>query len=127
MQKQNNGDIKLIACGSRYLNDSEKNNSIGAIKTLLNRNRGNLQSNAKLTRWLDQFSQFDIAVQQVAGSNLEHINFLSRIPVNGVVSEAKYDEEYVINISTEHAELDKEYGSLFDNQSKCTKEEPIRI
>ena len=33
-QKQDNGDIKPIAYGSRYLNDTEKNYSIGELELL---------------------------------------------------------------------------------------------
>ena len=33
-QKQNNGEIKLVACGSRYLNDTEKTYSLGELELL---------------------------------------------------------------------------------------------
>ena len=82
-QKQDNGDIKPIAYGRRYLNDTEKNYSVGelellavvwglekfrlylygkkvylytdhqALAPLLKQNRCNKQYSARLTRWLD--------------------------------------------------------------------------
>ena len=90
-QKQSDGEIKPIAFGSRYLNDSEKNYSIGelellavvwglekfrfylygkkvflytdhqALEPLIKRNRCNRQYSARLTRWLDRLAHLDIA------------------------------------------------------------------
>ena len=147
-QKQDDGEIKPIAFGSRYLNDTEKNYSIGelellavvwglekfrfylygkkvflytdhqALEPLIKRNRSNHQYSARLTRWLDRLAHFDIAVQHIAGKNLKFTDYLSRNPVAGAPTENKYDEEYVINILTEHAKLNAKYGSLFDSQSE---------
>ena len=91
-QKQSDGEIKPIAFGSRYLNDSGKNYSIGelellavvwglekfrfylygkevflytdhqALEPLIKRNRCNRQYSARLTRWLDRLAHFDIAI-----------------------------------------------------------------
>ena len=124
---------KPIAFGSRYLNDTEKKYSIGdfellavvwglekfrfylygkkvflytdhqALEPLIKRNRSNHQNSARLTRWLDRLAHFDIAVQHIAGKNLKFTVYLSRNPVEGAPTENKYDEEYVINILTEHA------------------------
>ena len=147
-QKQDNGNNKSIAFGCRYLNYTKKNYSIGefellavvwglekfrfyhyrkkvhlytdhqALEPLIKRNRSNQQYSARLTRWLDRLAHFDIAVQHIAGSNLNFTIFLSRNPVGGASIEDKYDEQYVINILTEHAELLLKYSSLFDNQSE---------
>ena len=87
-----------MAFGSRYLNDREKNHSIGelklpavvlglenfrfylygkevhlytghqALEPLTKCNRKNQQYTARLTRWLDRLAHFDIAVQHTAGS-----------------------------------------------------------
>ena len=144
-QKQDDGEIKPIAFGSRYLNDTEKNYSISelellavvwglekirfylygkkvfsytdhqALELLIKRNRSNHQNSARLTRWLDRLAHFDIAVQHIAGKNLKFTHYLSRNPVEGAPTENKYDEEYVINILTEHAKLNAKYGSLFDS------------
>ena len=152
--KQINGDIKPIAFGSRYLNDTEKNYSISKIEFLavvqgleekflfylygkkvhlytdhqavepwIKRNRSNQQHSERLTRWLNRLAYFDIAVQHIAGSNLIFINILSRNPVDGAAIEDKYEDEYVINNLTEHAELNAKYGSLFDSQSNLRTEE----
>ena len=89
-QKQADGELKPIAFGSRFLNDSEKNYSIGerellavawgleklrfllygkkvfyntdhqALEPLIKRNRCNKQYSARLTRWLDRLAHFDI-------------------------------------------------------------------
>ena len=66
---------------------------------------------------------FDIAVQHIAGSNLKFTDYLSRNPVGGEPTENKYDEEYVINLSAEHSELNAKYDSLFDNQSNYSKQD----
>ena len=110
-QKQDDGEIKPIAFGSRYLNDTEKNYSIGelellavvwglekfrfylygkkiflytdhqAMEPLIKRNRSNHHYSARLTRWLDRLAHFDIAVQHIAGKNLKFTDYLSRNPV----------------------------------------------
>ena len=82
----------------------------------MKRNRSNHQYSARLTRWLDRLAHFDIAVQHIAGKNLKFTDYLSRYPVEGAPTENKYDEEYVINILSEHAKLNAKYGSLFDSQ-----------
>ena len=155
-QKQDNGNTKPIAYGSRYLNDTEKKYSIGepellavvwglefrfglkfrfylyrkkvhlytdhqALEPLIKRNRSNKQYSARLTRWLDCLTHFDISIQHIAGSNLKFTDYLSRNPVGGAIPEENYDEEYVINILAEQAELNLKYGQLFADQSKCSK------
>ena len=151
-QKQSDGEIKPIAFGSRYLNYSEKNYSIGelellavvwglekfpfylygkkvflytdhqALEPLIKRNRCNRQYSARLTRWLDRLAHFDIAIQHIAGSNLKFTDFLSRNPVESASNEDVYDEQYVINILSEHAELNVKYGTLFADQSQVAPE-----
>ena len=152
-QKQDDWELKPIAFGSRYSNDTKKNYSIGelellavvwglekfrfylygkkvhrytdhqALEPLIKRNRSNHQYSARLTRWLDRLAHLDIAVQHIAGRNLKFTDYLSRNPVGGAPTEDKYDEEYVINILTEHAELNAKYGSLFDSQSDYSKQD----
>ena len=147
-QKQSDREIKPIAFGSRYLNESEQNYSIGelellavvwglekfrfylygkkvylytdhqALEPLIKRNRCNRQYSARLTRWLDRLAHFDIAIQHIAGSNLKFTDFLSRNPVENATTEDVYDEQYVINILSEQAELNLKYGSLFVDQSR---------
>ena len=151
-QKHSDGEIKPIAFGSRYLNDSEKNYSIGelellavvwglekfrfylygkkvflytdhqALEPLIKRNRCNRQYSARLTRWLDRLVHFDITIQHIAGSNLNFTDFLSRNPVENASNEDVYDEQYVINILSEQAELNAKYGTLFADQSQIAPE-----
>ena len=104
-QKQDSRDIEQIAFGSRYLNNTEKNYSIGelelavvwtsekfrlyiygkklhfytdhqALEPLIKRNRSN-QYSARVTRWLDRLAHFDIAVQHIEGSKLNFTDYLS--------------------------------------------------
>ena len=150
-QKQDDGNIKPIAYGSRYINDTEKNYSIGelellavvwglekfrfhlygkkvylytdhqALEPLIKRNRCNKQYSVRLTRWLDRLAHFDIAIQHIAGSNLKFTDYLSRNPVGGATPEGNYDEEYVSNILSEQAKLNAKYGQLFADQSDNSK------
>ena len=150
-QKQDDGNIKPIAYGSRYLNDTEKNYSIGelellavvwglekfrfylygkkvylytkhqALEPLIKRNRCNKQYSARLTRWLDRLAHFDIAIQHIAGSNLKFTDYLSRNPAGGAAPEDNYDEEFVINILSEQAKLNIKNGPIFADQSKREK------
>ena len=146
-QKQENGDMKRIAYGSRYSNDTEKKYSIDDLELLsvmwglekfryylygtkvylytdhqasaplIKRNRCNKQYSARLTRWLDRLAHFDIAIQRIAGNNLNFTDYLSRNPVGGATPEDNYDEEYVINILSEQANLNLKHGQLFtENQ-----------
>ena len=155
-QKQDNGEMKLIAFGSRYLNNTESNYSIGeleqlavvwglvkfrfssygkkvhlytdhqALELLKKRNRSNHHYSARLTRWLDRLAHFDIAVQHIAGRKLKFIDYLSRNPVEQAPRVSKYDEEYGIIILTEHAKSNAKYGSLFDSQSENSKQDTER-
>ena len=74
----------------------------------------------KTNQMVRRLAHFDISVQHIAGSNLKFTDFLSRNPVEGATIENMYDEEYVINIFTEQAELNSKYGRIFTNQSQQT-------
>ena len=151
-QKQSDGEMKLIAFGSRYLNDSEKNYSVGelellavvwgltkfrfylygrkvfvytdhqALEPLIKRNRCNRQYRARLTRWLDRLAHFDIAIQHITGSNVKFTDILSRNPVEEAVSADVYGEQYVINVLLKQAELNVKFGPLFVDQSQNVPE-----
>ena len=92
-----------------------------ALEPLIKRNRCNKQYSARLTRWLDRLTHFDTSIQHIAGSNLKFTDYLSRNPVGGATPEENYEEEYVINIITEHAKLNLKHGRLFTDQSKHDK------
>ena len=92
-----------------------------ALEPLIKRNRSKKQYSGRLTRWLDRLTHFDISIQHIARSNLKFTDYLSRNPVGGATPEENYDEEYVINILAEQAELNLKYGQLFADQSKCSK------
>ena len=88
------------------------------LEPLIKRHQSNQQCSA---RWLYRLAHFDIAVQHIADSNMKTTDFFSRNPVGCAAIEDEYDEQYVINILTEHAELNVKYGSLFDRQSETEK------
>ena len=91
------------------------------LEPLLKRNRSNQQYSARISWWLDRLAHFDIAVQQIASSNLIFTNVFSRNP--GAAIEEKYDGEYVINILNKHVALNAKYDSLIDSQSNFKTEE----
>ena len=154
-QKQADGEIKPIAFGSRFLNDSEKNYSIRelefladvwglekirfylygkmvflytdhqALEPLIKRNRCSKQHSARLTRWLDRLAHFDISIQHIAGSNLKFTVFPSRNPVEDATTKNMYNEQNVINILTEQAELNLKYGRVFTNHLQRTPDTKI--
>ena len=69
---------------------------------------------------MDRLAHFDITIQHIAGSNLKFTDFLSRNLVEEAATEDAYDEQYVINVLSEQAELNIEYSTLFANQSQNT-------
>ena len=89
---------------------------------MIERNRCNRQYSARITRWLDRLAHFDIAFQHIAVSNLKFTDFLSRNPVENASNEDVYDEQYVIIILSEQAELNAKYGTLFADQSQIAPE-----
>ena len=91
------------------------------LEPLIKRNRCNKQYSARLTRWLDRLTPFDISIQHIAGSNLKFTDYLSRNPVGGATPEENYKEECVIDILTEHANFNLKHGRLFADQSKHDK------
>ena len=93
-----------------------------ALESLIKRIRCNRQYSARLTRWLDRLVHFGIAIQHIAGSNLKFTVFQSRNPVENASNEDVYDEQYVINILSEQAELNAKYGTLFADQSQIAPE-----
>ena len=92
-----------------------------ALESLIKRNRSNKQYSARITRWLDRLTHFDISIQHIAGNDLKFTNYLSRNPVGGATPGESYDEEYVINILSEHAKLNIKYGPIIADQSKSEK------
>ena len=52
---------------------------------------------------------------------MKFTDFLSRNLVEGAATENVNDEQYVINILTEQAELNLKYGRIFTNQSQRTQ------
>ena len=68
-----------------------------ALEPLLRRNRANKTYSARLTRWLDRITHFDVSVNHIAGEEIKLTDYLSRHPTGEAETEIHYDEEYVIN------------------------------
>ena len=79
-----------------------------ALQPLLKRSRAHKQYSARLTRWLDRLSHFDVNVQYTAGRNIPLTEYLSRHPIVNTgenaagnnfscQNEAESEEEFVIN------------------------------
>ena len=91
-----------------------------ALQPLLKRNRAHKQYSARLTRWLDRLSHFDVNVQYTAGKNIPLTDYLSRHPIihkhetetplEGDESEA--EEEFVINRIYGLFEFNRTNGSI---------------
>ena len=91
-----------------------------ALQPLLKRNRAHKQYSARLTRWLDRLSHFDVNVQYTAGKNIPLTDYLSRHPIihehetetprEGDESEA--EEEFVINHIYGLFEFNRTNGSI---------------
>ena len=76
-----------------------------ALQPLLKRNRTHKQYGARLTRWLDRLSHFDVNLQYTAGKNTPLTDYLSRHPIANTAEneteterrETEAEEEFVIN------------------------------
>ena len=79
-----------------------------ALQPLLKRNRAHKQNSARLTRWLDRLSHFDVNVQYTTGKNIPLTDNLSRHPIVNTgetaaennfsgQNETESEEEFVIN------------------------------
>ena len=78
-----------------------------ALQPLLKKNRAHKQYSARLTRWLDRLSHFDVNVQYTAGENIPLADYLSRHPIGPTEiaelenkadgkNETEADEEFVV-------------------------------
>ena len=94
-----------------------------ALQPLLKKNRAHKQYSARLTRWLDRLSHFDVNIQYTAGKNIPLTDYLSRHPIvpNEIAelenkadgqNEAEADEEFVVNQIYSLLEFNRERGSI---------------
>ena len=94
-----------------------------ALQPLLKKNRAHKQYSARLTRWLDRLSHFDVNIQYTAGKNIPLTDYLSRhliVPTEIAElekkadgqDEAEADEEFVINQIYGLFEYNRERGSM---------------
>ena len=91
-----------------------------ALQPLLKKNCAHKQYSARLTRWLEKLSHFDVNVQYTAGKNIPLTDYLRRHPIIPTeiaelgnkadgLTEAEAEEEFVIN---------QIYGLLEFNQKR---------
>ena len=73
-----------------------------ALQPLLKRNRAHKQYSARLTRWLDRLSHFDVNVQYTAGKSIPLTDYLSRHPIT-------YEHEAETPCENEEREAEKEF------------------
>ena len=145
---ENGETFRPVAFASRFLTDCKKNNATNeleilgalwgleyfryfvygkkvnllkdhqALQPLLKNNSAHKQYSARLTRWLDRLSHFDVNVQYRAGKNIPITDYLSRHPIVSIkttelenkadgLGEAEAEEDFVIN---------QIYGLLESNQ-----------
>ena len=94
-----------------------------ALQPLLKKNREHKQYSARLTRWLDRLSHFDVKIQYTAGKNIPLTDYLSRHPIVPTEiaelenkadgqNEAEADEEFVVNQKYGLFEFNRERGSI---------------
>ena len=94
-----------------------------ALQPLLKKNRAHKQYSARLRRWLDRLSHFDVNVQYTAGKNIPLTDYLSRHPIipseiaelenkaDGL-TEAEAEEEFVISQIYGLLEFNQKRGSI---------------
>ena len=103
-----------------------------ALQPLLKRNRAHKQYSARLTRWLDRLSHFDVNVQYTAGKNIPLTDYLSRHPILTERhaetpcenEEKEAEEEFVINQIYGLFEFNRTNGSItqhIQRQSSASK------
>ena len=94
-----------------------------ALQPLLKKNRAHKQYSARLTRWLDRLSHFDVNIQYTAGKNIPLTDYLSRHPIVPTEiaelenkadgqNEAEADEELIVNQIYGLFEFNREPGSI---------------
>ena len=145
-QKQKDGELKPIAYASRFLNDTEKKYAVGelellgvvwalehfryyiygkpvklytdhqSLQPLLRKNRVNKIYSARLTRWLDRLSHFDVKVQHISGNEIKLTDYLSRHPYMEADTDTPFDEEYVINAIAPLYEFSKQANRMTLNK-----------
>ena len=94
-----------------------------ALQPLLKKNRAHKQYSARLTRWLDRLSHFDVNIQYTAGKNIPLTDYLSRHPIVPTEitelenkadgqNEAEADKEFVVNQIYDLFVFNRERGSI---------------
>ena len=94
-----------------------------ALQPVLKKNRAHKQYSARLTRWLDRLSHFDVNVQYTAGKNIPLTDYLSRHPIVPTeitelenkadgLNEAEAEEEFVNNQIYGLLEFNQKRGSI---------------
>ena len=92
-----------------------------ALQSLLKKNRAHKQYSARLTRWLDRLSNFDVIVQNTTGKNIPLTDYLSRHPIvptelteleNSGQNETEAEDDFVVNQIYGLFEFNQTRGSI---------------
>ena len=105
-----------------------------ALQPLLKKNRAHKQYSARLTRWLDRLSHFDVNIQYTAGKNIPLTDYLSRHPIVPAEiaelenkadgqNETEADEEFVVNQIHGLFEFNRAQGSIKQFSKQTTEKE----
>ena len=105
-----------------------------ALQPLLKKNRTHKQYSARLTRWLDRRSHFDVNIQYTAGENIPLTDYLSRHPFAPTEiaelenkadgqNETESDEEFVVNQIYGLFEFNRARGSIKQFSKQTTERE----
>ena len=105
-----------------------------ALQPLLKKNRTHKQYSARLTRWLNRLSHFDVNIQYTAGKNIPLTDYLSRHPIVPTdiaelenkadgQNETEADEEFVVNQIYGLFEFNRARGSIKHFSKQTTERE----
>ena len=67
-----------------------------ALLSIIRENRANKSYNSRLTRWVDRLLPFDFTIDQLPGSKMGLVDFISRYPQQKAVNISAYDEQFIV-------------------------------
>ena len=100
-----------------------------ALQPLLKKNLAHKQYSARLTRWLDRLSHFDVNIQYTAGKNIPLTDYLNRHPIipteiteleNKADGQNEAEAEFVVNQKYGLFEFNRARGSIKRSREKVS-------
>ena len=67
-----------------------------ALLSIMRENRANKSYNSRLTRWVDRLLPFDFTIDQLPGSKMGLVDYISRNPQQKAVNISAYDEQFIV-------------------------------